>query len=43
MRDEAAERGATLTVRQLSKMVAMAEDGLRDVLARDGQAVIPAS
>ena len=33
MRDEAAERGAVLTVRQLDKMITRTEDELREHLA----------
>ena len=38
MRDEAAARGATLTVRQLDKMLTKAETDLRDQMERDEEA-----
>lgn len=37
MRDEAAERGAALTCRQLDKMIVKAEDELRRLIAREGE------
>lgn len=36
MRDEAVERNARLTVRQLDKMIAAAEIGLRELIEREG-------